>query len=82
MWAIMAAPLVIGSDPRGLPTEMISALTNPEIIAVDQDPLVRQGVKVADTGTDAQVWSKVLDRLRQAGGRAAQPARHRPADHM
>ncbi|MEU7943618.1 glycoside hydrolase family 27 protein [Micromonospora taraxaci] len=61
MWAIMAAPLVIGSDPRGLPKEMISALTNPEIIAVDQDPLVRQGVKVADTGTNAQVWSKVLN---------------------
>ncbi|MEK8108341.1 hypothetical protein NKG94_31800 [Micromonospora sp. M12] len=60
MWAIMAAPLVIGSDPRGLPQEMISALTNPEIVAVDQDPLVRQGVKVADTGTDAQVWSRVL----------------------
>ncbi|PWR09253.1 alpha-galactosidase [Micromonospora acroterricola] len=60
MWSIMAAPLVIGSDPRGLPSEMISALTNPEIIAVNQDQLVRQGVKVADTGVDAQVWSKVL----------------------
>jgi alpha-galactosidase len=60
MWAMMAAPLIIGSDPRGLPTEMLAALRNPEIVAVDQDPLVRQGVKVADTGPNTQVWSKVL----------------------
>ncbi|MET7400101.1 glycoside hydrolase family 27 protein [Dactylosporangium sp. NPDC005572] len=60
MWAIMAAPLIIGSDPRGLPPQMLDALRNPEIIAVDQDPLVRQGVKVADTSATTQVWSKVL----------------------
>jgi alpha-galactosidase len=60
MWAIMSAPLIIGSDPRGLPAEMVAALRNPEIVAVDQDPLVRQGVKIADTGVNAQVWSKVL----------------------
>ena len=60
MWALMAAPLIIGSDPRTLPAEMIGALRNPEIIAVDQDPLVRQGVKVADTSSTTQVWSKTL----------------------
>jgi alpha-galactosidase len=60
MWAMMAAPLIIGSDPRTLPAEMIGALTNPEIIAVDQDPLVRQGVKVADPSPTTQVWSKTL----------------------
>jgi len=60
MWAIMAAPLIIGSDPRTLPAEMIAALKNPEIVAVDQDPLSRQGVKVADTSPTTQVWSKAL----------------------
>lgn len=60
MWAIMASPLIIGSDPRGLPPAMIEALRNPEIIAVDQDPLVQQGVKVTDSGDGAQVWSKTL----------------------
>jgi alpha-galactosidase len=60
MWAMMAAPLMIGSDPRTLPAEMISALRNPEIVAVDQDPLVRQGVKVADPSGTTQVWSKQL----------------------
>jgi alpha-galactosidase len=60
MWAMMASPLIIGSDPRALPAEMVAALRNPEIVAVDQDPLVRQGVKVADTGATTQVWSKEL----------------------
>ena len=60
MWAMMASPLIIGSDPRTLPAEMIAALKNPEIVAVDQDPLVRQGVKVADAGPGTQVWSKPL----------------------
>lgn len=60
MWAMMAAPLIIGSDPRTLPPAMIAALRNPEILAVDQDPLVRQGVKVADPTGTTQVWSKTL----------------------
>lgn len=67
MWAIMAAPLIIGSDPRTLPAEMVGALRNPEIVAVDQDPLVRQGVKVADPSATTQVWSKPLT----GGGRRA-----------
>jgi alpha-galactosidase len=60
MWAMMSAPLVIGSDPRALPAQMIAALRDPEIVAVDQDPLVQQAVKVADTSSTTQVWSKVL----------------------
>ncbi|MFI6359081.1 glycoside hydrolase family 27 protein [Streptomyces sp. NPDC050743] len=59
MWAEMASPLVLGSDPRTLSPSMIATLRNPEIIAVDQDPLGIQGVRVAaDAGGD--VYSKVL----------------------
>jgi len=61
MWAEMASPLIIGSDPRTLPRSMIDTLRNPEIIAVDQDPLAVQGVRVASTG-DTDVYSKVLSR--------------------
>ncbi|MFE7570133.1 glycoside hydrolase family 27 protein [Streptomyces sp. NPDC057539] len=59
MWAEMGSPLVIGSDPRTLPPSMIDTLRNPEILAVNQDPLAIQGVRVAtdDTG---DVYSKVL----------------------
>ena len=59
MWAEMASPLMIGSDPRTLPQSMIDTLDNPEIIAVDQDPLAVQGVRVATSGT-GDVYSKVL----------------------
>jgi alpha-galactosidase len=61
MWAEMASPLIIGSDPRTLPQSMIDTLRNPEIIAVDQDPLAVQGVRIASSG-DTDVYSKVLSR--------------------
>ncbi|GAA3440317.1 glycoside hydrolase family 27 protein [Kutzneria kofuensis] len=59
MWAEMASPLIIGSDPRTLPQSMLDTLKNPEILAVDQDPLAIQGVRVADSG-GGNVYSKVL----------------------
>ncbi|MGW6932150.1 hypothetical protein ACWGE0_18995 [Lentzea sp. NPDC054927] len=61
MWAQMSSPLIIGSDPRTLPPSMVSTLKNPEILAVNQDPLAIQGVRVASTG-DTDVYSKVLSR--------------------
>jgi alpha-galactosidase len=59
MWAQMATPLIIGSDPRKLPQSMIDTLSNPEIIAVDQDKLGIQGVRV-QTSSAGDVYSKVL----------------------
>jgi alpha-galactosidase len=59
MWAEMASPLVLGSDPRTLSPSMIATLSNPEIISVDQDPLGTQGVRVA-TDSVGDVYSKVL----------------------
>lgn len=59
MWAEMGSPLVLGSDPRTLSDSMIETLRNPEIIAVDQDPLAIQGVRVASDST-GDVYSKVL----------------------
>lgn len=59
MWAEMASPLVIGSDPRTLPQSMLDTLENPEILAVDQDPLDIQGVAI-DSNANGTVYSKVL----------------------
>lgn len=59
MWAEMASPLVLGSDPRTLSDSMLRTLRNPEIIAVDKDPLGVQGVRVA-TDSVGDVYSKVL----------------------
>ncbi len=59
LWCILAAPLMLGNDIRNLSPEIHEILTNKEVIAVDQDPLGKQGVKVRDDG-DLEVWVKQL----------------------
>ena len=65
LWAIMAAPLIAGNDVRNMTPEIHDILTNKEVIAVDQDPLGRQGRRVWKDG-DLEVWAKQL----QNGDRA------------
>jgi alpha-galactosidase len=65
MWAIVAAPLILGSDPRTLSPASIKMLSNRRVIAVDQDPLAVQGTMVRQDGA-GQVWVKPL-----AGGARA-----------
>ncbi|MEW2399733.1 NPCBM/NEW2 domain-containing protein [Streptomyces sp. NPDC046862] len=50
MWSIMAAPLLIGSDLRSASDETFDILGNREVIAVDQDPLGRQGTVMSSEG--------------------------------
>ncbi|MEU0836735.1 NPCBM/NEW2 domain-containing protein [Streptomyces sp. NPDC005969] len=50
MWSVMAAPLLIGSDLRKATPETFEILSNQEVIAVDQDPLGKQGTVVSSTG--------------------------------
>jgi alpha-galactosidase len=66
MWAMVAAPLILGSDPRSLSSTAINMLKNSRVIAIDQDSLGVQGWLVSQTGTGQQVWVKPL-----AGGARA-----------
>jgi alpha-galactosidase len=50
MWSIMAAPLLIGSDLRTATAATFDILDNKEVIAVDQDPLGKQGTVVSSEG--------------------------------
>ena len=59
MWAILAAPLILGSDPRSLSAATIAMLENRQVISVDQDRRGTQGQLVATQG-DGQVWAKPL----------------------
>jgi alpha-galactosidase len=59
MWAILAAPLILGSDPRRLSSTTISMLENAQVIALDQDPLGAQGTLAQQSGSD-EVWVKPL----------------------
>jgi hypothetical protein len=47
LWAISKAPLLIGCDVTNMSAATLSTLSNPEVIAVNQDPLGVQGKKVA-----------------------------------
>ena len=46
LWAVSAAPLIMGNDPRKLNTAQLALLTNPEVLAIDQDALGIQGTLV------------------------------------
>ena len=47
LWSISKAPLIIGCDVTKISAASLSTLTNPEVIAVNQDPLGIQGKRVA-----------------------------------
>lgn len=48
LWAIMASPLLVGTDIRKIKPDALEILLNKEVIAVDQDPLGVQGKQVRD----------------------------------
>jgi alpha-galactosidase len=59
MWAIMASPLIAGNDIRSMPADVRAVLTDPDVIAVNQDAAGRQAQRVVDNG-NTEVWRKVL----------------------
>ncbi len=65
LWAILAAPLIAGNDLRNMSSEIHDILTNKEVIAVNQDPLGREGRRVWKDG-NLEVWAKQM----QDGSRA------------
>jgi alpha-galactosidase len=65
LWALLAAPLMAGNDLRTMKPEIRDILTAKEVIAVNQDPLGREGRRVRKDG-ELEVWAKEL----QDGSRA------------
>ena len=59
LWAILAAPLLAGNDLSQMSPETKSILLNKDVIAIDQDPLGKQGDRVTAEGP-FEVWSKPL----------------------
>lgn len=76
MWSIVAAPLILGSDPRALSSSAISMLENQEVLAVDQDRFGIQGTMIKQRGS-GQVWAKPL-----AGGEVAVALLNRGPDPL
>jgi alpha-galactosidase len=59
LWVILAAPLLAGNDLSKMTPETLSILTNKEVIAVDQDPLGKQGDR-AWASSMSEIWTKPL----------------------
>ena len=59
LWAMLAAPLIAGTDVIGMRPEIAAILTNPRIVAIDQDPLGLQGFAWVRT-PELEVWARPL----------------------
>jgi alpha-galactosidase len=59
LWAVLAAPLIAGNDVTRMTPYTVEILTNREVIAVDQDPLGKQGYRVSQEGP-FEVWMKPM----------------------
>jgi len=63
LWCLLASPLMIGCDVRHMNQATKDILLNPEVLAVNQDPLGRQGYQVGRVpwARDIAVtWAKPL----------------------
>ena len=67
LWAMWSAPLYLSVDLRQMDPAAKAVLVNAEVIAVNQDKLGKQGLRVATTGCDRNrmncaqsVWVKTL----------------------
>jgi len=59
LWCLLAAPLISGNDLATMSPETLAILTNPDVVALDQDPAGTEGHRVAEEGP-LEVWVKPL----------------------
>jgi len=62
-WSLWSSPLIVATDIRKLNDQKKSILMNPEVIAIDQDPLWTAGDRIANytkSGQPGQIWGKPL----------------------
>ncbi len=60
LFALLAAPLLIGCPIEQLDAFTLNLLTNDEVIEIDQDPMGKSAQLISDDGT-IQVWQKPLE---------------------
>jgi len=60
LWAMLAAPLIVGTDLVNLDENVLKVLTNKDVIAVNQDKLGIQAFGIFKTPT-IDYWAKPLD---------------------
>lgn len=76
IWCIMSSPLLLGCDIEYIPQETMDIITNPELIALNQDPLGLQAHVAQHSG---ETYVFVKDILKKWGDTRA-VALYNPAD--
>jgi alpha-galactosidase len=61
LWCILAAPLIAGNDLTAMTPQTLAILTNPEVIAVDQDPAGVQGHRIMEQGAITVMMKPLKD---------------------
>ena len=64
LWCLLASPLMIGCDVRHMNAATRNILMNKDVIAINQDPLGRQGYHVGAIGHGGEIvsaWAKPLE---------------------
>ena len=59
MWAMLSAPLILGTDVPGMTPAIRDVLANPRIVAIDQDPLGIPAFRWRAT-PQVELWAKPL----------------------
>lgn len=61
LWAILAAPLLMSTDLKNIRPEFAEILLNKPIIAVNQDPLGIQGLRVKQDKNIEVIWFLLIN---------------------
>jgi alpha-galactosidase len=67
LWCLLAAPLIAGNDLTKMTPETVAILTNPELIAVDQDPAGIQGHRLLEQGAIVVMMKPMADGSKVVG---------------
>ncbi|MBQ9309843.1 MAG: alpha-galactosidase [Bacteroidales bacterium] len=76
MWCIMSSPLALGFDLAAMPEETFELITNPELIAINQDPLGLQAYVIQHEGESYALVKDVI----KLGGKQRALALYNPSD--
>ncbi len=76
MWCIMSSPLLIGCDMANIKPESLELMCNPDLIALNQDPLHLQAY-IADKQNECFILVKDIKKL---GGKERAVAIYNPSD--
>ncbi|WP_343274209.1 glycoside hydrolase family 97 catalytic domain-containing protein [Ligaoa zhengdingensis] len=61
LWAMSAGPLILSGDLTNLTEHNLATITNKDMIAINQDPLVKQPVLIREDVKGLQVYAKELE---------------------